>query len=742
MPPIARLGILLMLGIAGTPSALCAQPVVDESGGLRQLRPLTREECNQREAQRLFGFGLLHERKHEITEAVESIQEAIKLDPEAAALHKELLGLYLGLGRRDEAMVAARRALELNPGDYDTWIIFARELKEEGHPRDAAEALARAVACPSLHDNAELSIQVSFTLATLYEETQQYERALVPIRQLLQVFQTDQGDPRAAEAYEMLGRVHLKARQCAEAVAALEAARRLLQTREPARARRLDFQLAEVLIDIERLDEALAHLDAYLQTQPPGVKAYELKIAVLTKLHQGDAVVPFLRAAARRDNHNIDLQMLLAQRCTAAHLDKEAEQIYLSLTQDAPTPALYQRLFGLYRAQGHLCEALQMLNQMLATVMGHDSNPAEAGAAARGRAMLAVLEHDDDLARALVPAAKAWLEAGHTLQPEAERLLAALAGRTHQLELAEEFFRRCLAEPLNPETEAGLVEGLLLVLWEAGKYDAVVGLCRQGLRESHAPRRDLLLHSSLARALVMLGQTEEAVWEAGRLVQLADDETRLHWSLFQVEILIRAERFAQAESRGLALLTKTTRTADIRRIRYTLSNVYSASRRLDQAEEQLRLVLQDDPDDAGASNDLGYFLADEGRDLEEAERLIRHALARDRERKQQAARINADDVRENAAYIDSLGWVLFRRGRLSESLVELRKAAALPEGARDPVVWGHLGDVHFRLQEMKPARCCWEKAVSFYETDRARRRDENYKDLKHKLELLESEAHH
>ncbi len=47
---------------------------------------------------------------------------------------------------------------------------------------------------------------------------------------------------------------------------------------------------------------------------------------------------------------------------------------------------------------------------------------------------------------------------------------------------------------------------------------------------------------------------------------------------------------------------------------------------------------------------------------------------------------------DNAAYLDSLGWVLFRLGRFDEAVVQLEKAAAIDEP--DPVILDHLGDAY------------------------------------------------
>ena len=70
------------------------------------------------------------------------------------------------------------------------------------------------------------------------------------------------------------------------------------------------------------------------------------------------------------------------------------------------------------------------------------------------------------------------------------------------------------------------------------------------------------------------------------------------------------------------------------------------------------------------------------------------ALELDQQQRNSNDALGLDADRDNAAYVDSLGWVLFRRGKIKEARAELEKASRLPDGAHDPVVWDHLGDVY------------------------------------------------
>src|SRR5262249_32941359 len=150
-----------------------------------------------------------------------------------------------------------------------------------------------------------------------------------------------------------------------------------------------------------------------------------------------------------------------------------------------------------------------------------------------------------------------------------------------------------------------------------------------------------------------------------------------------------------------------------------------------EAEEELRLTLQADPEDAGANNDLGYLWADQGKNLAEAEAMIRRAIASDLQKR--SAKGDLPAASRNAAFIDSLGWVLYRQGHLDEARQELEQAIALAEGKRDPVVADHLAEVYFQLGRREDARRWWRRALAEYQEERSRRRGDAYDELIHKL---------
>lgn len=132
----------------------------------------------------------------------------------------------------------------------------------------------------------------------------------------------------------------------------------------------------------------------------------------------------------------------------------------------------------------------------------------------------------------------------------------------------------------------------------------------------------------------------------------------------------------------------------------------------DRAIALFRKCLQLDPADHAAGNYLGYMWAEKGVNLEEALTLI-----------QKAVKLDPD----NGAYVDSLGWVLFKLGRNEEALVQLRRAVALIKA--DAVVFGHLAEVLLKLGQPDEALTVLRRASEL---------EPGNKEISEKLQKLKS----
>jgi tetratricopeptide (TPR) repeat protein len=114
--------------------------------------------------------------------------------------------------------------------------------------------------------------------------------------------------------------------------------------------------------------------------------------------------------------------------------------------------------------------------------------------------------------------------------------------------------------------------------------------------------------------------------------------------------------------------------------------------KIDVMEKSLRQVIAKVPDNQHAYNALGYSLADRNVRLQEAHQLIQKAMG----------------MAPNDPFImDSMGWVQYRMGNLSEAAAHLRKAYSL---RNDPEIAVHLGEVLWKMGQQDDARKLWREA--------------------------------
>lgn len=122
-------------------------------------------------------------------------------------------------------------------------------------------------------------------------------------------------------------------------------------------------------------------------------------------------------------------------------------------------------------------------------------------------------------------------------------------------------------------------------------------------------------------------------------------------------------------------------------LRFQLAVVLDKAGKPEQAESELKKILEQDPKQAEALNYLGYTWADKGVHLPEAEALLRRAIQLEP---------------GNPYFQDSLGWVCHKQARPKEALQWLRKAVhSLKEkdGPGAAVILEHLKIVEGKLAE-------------------------------------------
>ena len=237
----------------------------------------------------------------------------------------------------------------------------------------------------------------------------------------------------------------------------------------------------------------------------------------------------------------------------------------------------------------------------------------------------------------------------------------------------------------NPMISSLLIDGLR----EEGKYREALEATRTALLR-HPNDRSLRLTEAM-----LLGDLRNYNESLVALRALRQEQTVGDTTLLTVtsNIQLQSGQLKEAEDTIRQAILLDPNDMDLL---VQLGSIQDRAGQRAEAEKTLRTVLQREPDNATALNNLGYYLAERNARYNEALPLIEKA-------------VSIEPL--NGSFLDSLGWVQHKLGRLQEARGHLEKAALYTR--RNPTVFEHLGDVLRDLGRLQEARRNWEVALEY-----------------------------
>jgi Tfp pilus assembly protein PilF len=130
-------------------------------------------------------------------------------------------------------------------------------------------------------------------------------------------------------------------------------------------------------------------------------------------------------------------------------------------------------------------------------------------------------------------------------------------------------------------------------------------------------------------------------------------------------------------------------------LHFYLGSLYDRVGKTDDAITEMRRILALDSEYVQALNYLAFTYAELGKNLDEAETLGRKAM----------------NLQPNDAYVlDTVGWVLYKKGRIEESIQYLEAAYKLK--MEESVIAEHLGDAYYTFELAEKAKDMYMKAAA------------------------------
>ncbi len=494
--------------------------------------------------------------------------------------------------------------------------------------------------------------------------------------------------------YQLFGESFLEAGRTDEALVAFEKANVLLPSEGV-----LAYQRARIDAKRKQPAAALEKLQVYFKKHlsNQGTGPYELLTTLLQELNQTDELVPRLEALATDDPENMQVTYFLAQQYVTTNQLAKAEPLFrklLDVPNKRPPVEAYQGLVNVYRRTDQTGPLLALLGDAMSrggslAVLGDQAKALETDAAVS----TALIE----LGRRQKAADDPNFNYGRSLA------VAMLALSQKQWDAAGEFFDVAIKEEPKKAPEILLTWGLGLLV--ANQPNEAAKIFQRGVDEKILPVDNPTFQFYLSGALELAGQTDAAIKYAREAAEARKESPRFLARVAWIQY--HAKRYADARTSYKAVLDKfdsTFEPEEVREVmhdsRMALSNIEVIEHHMSEAEEWLEQVLDEFPEDIGSLNDLGYLWADQGKHLERSLVMIRKAI---------------DSDPKNMAYLDSLGWVLFRLGRYPEAVTQLQAAAAVEKP--DAVIFDHLGDALQKSGDLPAAKAAWQRALEGFEKD-------------------------
>lgn len=321
-------------------------------------------------------------------------------------------------------------------------------------------------------------------------------------------------------------------------------------------------------------------------------------------------------------------------------------------------------------------------------------------------------------------------------------LLALAAENAKDVETSAAFYRLNAKQALALRSERGLSQAYvgLIELYAANKrYPESEKVCKEflaleGEEDEAIDRLKPLVMRRMVLAIAKQGSADRALKLVDDLVK-ADPRNFLHRAL-KAQVLREADKNDEAAKVYLDVIDRVERDGRLEKdekqeyvdeYRYALSGIYIDLGSVEKAAEQLKILLEREPDNPTYNNDLGYIWADKGMNLVEAEKLIRKAIEEERKLRKKLKLAEED----NAAYLDSLGWVLFKQGKAKDAKPHFLNAVKQKDG-QSIEIYDHLADVHLALGEKDEALAALRKGIEIAGTTKreVKRKAEVEKKLK------------
>ena len=609
----------------------------------RLAKEVLEKDPNHIEGHILMG-SVLYTQDHR-DKAFEELNRAIELDPQRVESYLSMARFHLFTREREKAEDLYKRAINVNPNSAVAHTEYGKFLAQSNRTAEAEAELRKAVEVAPADRNSH------FVLASFYLVNRQFDQAEQAYKALA-ALQPDRPESQAvlADFYSSINRTDESVKIYQDI---LSKSPDYMQGR---------YRLAEIQLMRGDTQAANTQIEEALKKDKQDRQALLLRARLRAQNGQPDnlkSAIEDLNEVLRQEPNsqralyfmariNFTLGQIDKARVFAAELEKNypdylpAKLMQLQLTLSSGDP------------KGAVSLATDLLQRLEKTAPDRENSPQ----------MLAEIRERTHLARGSAylqlrnfPAARSDFDIAKQIGPRDPQVYNSLA----LVALAEN----------KPEEAVSSFEAALNV--DATNYDALNGLITLYARNKELDKAQARvdhainsypnvawLHYLKAQVYGFQKNGAGLEQELNKAIQLDPNYLPAYSALASLYIQSKQEERAIAEYRKISALRPDNATP------YTLIGILEDQRKNhDAAAESYRKALEIDPNAVIAANNLAWLYAVTGKgNLDEALRLAQGVVQKN------------PNV---AGFIDTLGWVLYKKNLHTAAVEQLRQAVALNE---------------------------------------------------------------
>jgi tetratricopeptide (TPR) repeat protein len=612
---------------------------------------LTRKSSVMAEALANYGMGVLREGMRD-SGSVSNYLRAIQLEPSLSGIYLRAAVQHIRSGNKDQAISIMENACRSNPKSIEALLLLSQIYQMVAQPANAQKAAQRAI------DLEPGNYKGYVQLASFYIASQNEKQAMEVLKKAL---------PKVSEPLSILrilGDLHVQQ----------------------------IYSLSKSTLDIQ---EAIRYYEKAV-----AYPTDDLSLVYLQRLgdlylinHQPDKAIGCFQKIAVHDPDNIPAQQKIALCYMALENKKKALETLKNISGRVSDNAdLYYYLGELYDTLGDQEHAIESYKAA--------SNVEPLNPKSYLKMALIHLRNNPEKAREV-------LQDGLKRMPKERLFLEILL----QLYLRNQQYGEALALFDKIQSSFQSSDAVFndprfyihygLAAQQCNQLDKAMVLYTKAL---DIDPRSLEARMRLANLELWRGNRDEALGIMEDAV-IMDPDDAATW-FFCAILNLRAGEYQQAAEafKKTEELAKLLANGGAAALDFSFYFNYGAacerSGNWEKAETMLLKSIALNPENSMAFNYLAYMWAEKGINLDKAMKYVSSALE-----------IEPD----NGAYLDTLGWVLFKKGQNKEALAYLEEARVLMPD--DPTILEHVGDVLLNMGNTALAVEFWKNSFRINPTN-------------------------